>query len=157
MTLKVTLANWRFITQFWEIWHVLSWCTRIGEHTYTVTLNELEGHSSVSGLFKCKSSTFVHRSNLQDFNWHARVARSLSDSWSSCKPSVGHLLSLLSLLFPVSLHVSFLSLYSPLFITLPFPPFPSSHLSWTGRDVVGMDMLPVFSGNSAMLTFLAAL
>ena len=40
-----------------------------------VTLNDLEVHSSVSGLFKCKSSTFVQRSNLQDFNWHARVAR----------------------------------------------------------------------------------
>ena len=49
-----------------------------------VTLNDLEGHSSVSGLFKCKSFTFVQRSNLQDFNWHARVAPSLSDSWASC-------------------------------------------------------------------------
>ena len=49
-----------------------------------MTLNEIEGHSSVSGLFKGKSSTFVQRSNLQDFNWHARVAWSLSDSWASC-------------------------------------------------------------------------
>jgi len=24
---------------------------------------------------------------LPDFNWHARVARSLSDSWASCKLS----------------------------------------------------------------------
>ena len=22
--------------------------------------------------------------NLQDFNWHARIAQSLSDSWASC-------------------------------------------------------------------------
>ena len=55
-----------------------------------VTLNDLEGHSSVSGIFKCKSSTFVQRSNLQDFNWHARVARSLSDSWASCFYKVGN-------------------------------------------------------------------
>jgi len=33
-------------------------CTRIGEHTWPVTLNELEGHLSVSELFKCKSFTF---------------------------------------------------------------------------------------------------
>ena len=69
---------------FGQIWHVLSWCTRIREHTWPATLNELEGYSSVSGLFKCISSTFVQRSNLQHFNWYARVARSLSDSWASC-------------------------------------------------------------------------
>ena len=45
---------------------------------------DLDGHSSVSWLFKCKSFTFVQCSNLQDFNWHARIARSLSDSWASC-------------------------------------------------------------------------
>jgi len=51
----------------------------------SVTLNDLEGHSSASGLFKCKSSTFVQRSNLQDFNnRHVRVAQFLSDSWASC-------------------------------------------------------------------------
>ena len=36
-------------------------CTRIREHTWPVTLNEFEGHSLVSGLFKCKSSTFVQQ------------------------------------------------------------------------------------------------
>ena len=55
MTLEVTLANWRFLTQFGEIWHVLSWCTSIEEHTWPVTLNEVEGHSSISELFKCAS------------------------------------------------------------------------------------------------------
>ena len=34
-------------------------CTRIGEHTWSVTLNELEGHSSVLELFNCKSSAFM--------------------------------------------------------------------------------------------------
>ena len=48
-----------------------------------VTLNDLESHSSVSELFKCKASTFLC-STLQDFNWHAHVEWSLSDSWVSC-------------------------------------------------------------------------
>jgi len=59
---------------------------RTGEHTGPVTLNELEGHLSVSEVFKCKSSTFcVALYTLHDFNWQARIARSLSDSWASCK------------------------------------------------------------------------
>ena len=50
---------------------------------WRATLNELEGHSSVSGLFIWNSCTFLQRSNLQDFNWHASIARSLGDSWAS--------------------------------------------------------------------------
>ena len=47
-----------------------------------MTLNDVEGHSPVSELFN--ASRLHLCSTLQDFNWHARVARSLSDSWASC-------------------------------------------------------------------------
>ena len=48
-----------------------------------MTLNDVEGHLLVSGLFKCKSFTLFFCS-LQDFSWLARIAQSLSDSWASC-------------------------------------------------------------------------
>jgi len=51
----VTLFN----SLFWKYDPYFNTCTRIEQHTWPVTLNELKGHSSVSGLFKCKSSTFV--------------------------------------------------------------------------------------------------
>ena len=47
-----------------------------------VTLNDLEGHSSVSELLN--ASRLHLCDTLQDFNWHARVARPLSDRWASC-------------------------------------------------------------------------
>ena len=84
MTLKVTLAFWNLLTHSLTNMTRINFdmCTRIREHTWPVTLNELKGHSSISGLFKCNS---IHLcSNLQYLNWHARVARSLSDSWASC-------------------------------------------------------------------------
>jgi len=64
MILKVTLANWCFLTQFGDIWHVLSWCTRIGENTWPVTLNKLEGHSSfrafqVQVIYICAAQQFT--------------------------------------------------------------------------------------------------
>ena len=63
MTPKFTLAIWHYLTHLLaNITHTnFDMCTRIKEHTWPVTLNELEGHSSVSGLFKCKSSTFVQQ------------------------------------------------------------------------------------------------
>ena len=69
----------------WEIWHVLSSICAVHEnrtatqHTWPMTLNKLESHSSVSGL----SSRLHFCSNLQDFNWHASVAWTFSDSWAS--------------------------------------------------------------------------
>ena len=40
-----------------------------------VTLNDLEGHSSVSGLFKCNSSTFVqHFTRFQLIALHDQLS-----------------------------------------------------------------------------------
>jgi len=47
-----------------------------------VTLNGLEGHSPVAGLFKCNSSTIC--TAFYKISTESLHARSLSDSWASC-------------------------------------------------------------------------
>ena len=58
-------------------------CTRIGGHTRGLrswmtlkVIHQFQSFWNASRLHLC--------STLQDFNWHARVAQSLSDSWASC-------------------------------------------------------------------------
>ena len=50
-----------------------------------VTLNNLEDHSQVMALFKCNFSPFVR--HFARFQKTQCVARSLGDSWASCKCS----------------------------------------------------------------------
>ena len=47
-----------------------------------VTLNGLEGHSLVAGLFRCNSSNIC--TAFYKISTGSVVARSLSDSWASC-------------------------------------------------------------------------
>ena len=51
-----------------------------------VTLNDLEGHSPVAGLFKCNPSNIC--AVFCQISTDSALARSLSDSWASC--SVSH-------------------------------------------------------------------
>ena len=48
-----------------------------------VTLNDSEGHSPVAGLFKCNSSNFC--AAFYQISTDSVLARSLGDSWASCK------------------------------------------------------------------------
>ena len=47
-----------------------------------VTLNDLEGHSPVVGLFKCNPSNIC--AVFCQISTDSALARSLSDSWASC-------------------------------------------------------------------------
>ena len=47
-----------------------------------VTLNDLEGHSAVVGLFKCNLSNIC--AVFHQISTDSALARSLSDSWASC-------------------------------------------------------------------------
>ena len=47
-----------------------------------VTLNDLEGHSAVAGLFKCNPSNIC--AVFYQISTDSALARSLSDSWASC-------------------------------------------------------------------------
>ena len=47
-----------------------------------VTLNDLEGHSPVAGLFKCNPSNIC--AAFCQISIDSVLARSLSDSWASC-------------------------------------------------------------------------
>ena len=47
-----------------------------------VTLNDLEGHSPVAGLFKCNPSNIC--AVFYQISTDSALARSLSDSWASC-------------------------------------------------------------------------
>ena len=49
----------------------------------SVTLNDLEGHSPVAGLFKCNPSN-IRAAFYQIQLTACSRARSLSDSWASC-------------------------------------------------------------------------
>jgi len=53
-----------------------------------VTLNDLEGHSPVAGLFTCNASNIC--AVLYQISTDSVLARSLSDSWASCSQSTGH-------------------------------------------------------------------
>ena len=48
----------------------------------SVTLNDLEVHSSVAGLFKCNPSNIC--AAFYQISTDSMLARSLSDSWASC-------------------------------------------------------------------------
>ena len=48
-----------------------------------VTLNGLEGHSPVAGLFKCNPSNIC--AVFYQISTDSALARSLSDSWASCQ------------------------------------------------------------------------
>ena len=48
-----------------------------------VTLNDLEGHSPVEGLFKCNPSN-IFCAVFYQISTDSALARSLSDSWASC-------------------------------------------------------------------------
>ena len=85
MTLKVTLVIWHFLTYFLEnkTHSKFDMCIRIGEHTRGLrswmtlkVIHQFQSFWNASHLHLCIT--------LQDFNWHIRVARSLSDSWASC-------------------------------------------------------------------------
>ena len=52
-----------------------------------VTLNDLEGHSPVVGLFKCNRSNIC--AVFYQMSSDSALARSLSDSWASCRPNFG--------------------------------------------------------------------
>ena len=47
-----------------------------------VTLNDLEGHSTVAGLFKCNPSNIC--AAFYQISTDSALARFLSDSWASC-------------------------------------------------------------------------
>ena len=47
-----------------------------------VTLNDLEGHSPVAGLFKCNPSNIC--AAFYKISTDSVIARSLGDSWASC-------------------------------------------------------------------------
>ena len=47
-----------------------------------VTLNDLEGHSAVVGLFKCNPSNIC--AVFYQISTDSALARSLGDSWASC-------------------------------------------------------------------------
>ena len=48
-----------------------------------VTLNDIEGHSSVADLFKCTPSNIF--ATFYQIPTNSVLARSLSESWASCK------------------------------------------------------------------------
>ena len=54
-----------------------------------VTLNDLEGHSPVAGLFKCNLSNIC--AVFYQISTDSALARSLSDSWASCLITHGRL------------------------------------------------------------------
>ena len=47
-----------------------------------VTLNDLEGHSPIAGLFKCNPSNIC--AAFYQISTDSVLSRSLSDSWTSC-------------------------------------------------------------------------
>ena len=51
-----------------------------------VTLNDVEGHSRVAGLFKCNPSNIC--AVFYQISADSALMRSLSDSWASCRSSV---------------------------------------------------------------------
>ena len=53
---------------------------------YIVTLNDLEGHSPVVGLFKCNPSNIC--TVFYQISTDSALARSLSDSWASCLATI---------------------------------------------------------------------
>ena len=58
----------------------------------SVTLNDLEGHFPVAGLFKCNPSNVC--AVFYQISTDSALARSLSDSWTSClSPSDGQQLT----------------------------------------------------------------
>ena len=69
-----------------------------------VTLNDLEGHSPVAGLFKCNSSNIC--AIFYQISTDSALAPFLSDSWASCWPSLSHRTFILFHIYFILFHCS---------------------------------------------------